>query len=545
VGDALISRNIDDSRFFSPRTVQAWERFLPAAVLLGGLAITLSLWFWSSNRTREELEIEFNLVSKQISTQIERRLFSQEVVLHAASGLFSASDSVSREEFKTFIDSLQLADHYPGVQGVGYARKIPPGELEQHIAAVRKEGFPNYTVKPEGAREDYSSIIYLEPFDWRNQRAFGYDMYSEPTRREAMMRARDTGQPAMSGKITLVQETKDKVQPGFLIYQPVYANGQPHETQEDRRTHLLGWVYSPFRMYDLMQRTSDRYSPELNIKIYDTAEVHPDHLLFDSLTAYQGALRPMFQQQIKLTPAGHTWTVIISSLPPFELKGDWNEDRVIAALGTALSLIFSLLTWLLVNGRAQLSRLLIEAEERSNIDFLTRAYNRRYFMDASERELARSDRHQLPLSLAFIDLDNFKKLNDIQGHKRGDDLLILIVRTLQDNLRENDILARMGGDEFVLLLPQTNQEQARQMMDRLIGILKPAITPFNSEVSCSVGVVTKAPEVTLTVDELLMAADRVMYSIKRSTKDAIEYALITAQDAKTDTAPAGSPAVFQ
>jgi CHASE1-domain containing sensor protein len=90
--------------------------------------------------------------------------------------------------------------------------------LPQHIQKIRQEGFPGYKICPEGDREIYSSIIYLEPFSDRNLRAFGYDMFSEPVRRKSMEQARDTNIAALSGKITLVQETGKQVQAGNLMY---------------------------------------------------------------------------------------------------------------------------------------------------------------------------------------------------------------------------------------------------------------------------------------------------------------------------------------
>jgi len=93
---------------------------------------------------------------------------------------------------------------------------------DEQIRQIREEGFPNDDIKPDGDRPEYSSIIFLEPFNWRNQRAFGYDMFSEPTRKEAMVKARDTGLAAVSGQINLLQETSKDVQAGFLIYLPVY-----------------------------------------------------------------------------------------------------------------------------------------------------------------------------------------------------------------------------------------------------------------------------------------------------------------------------------
>ncbi len=88
-----------------------------------------------------------------------------------------------------------------------------------HIAKIQAEGgfFQNYTIQPPGEREEYTPIVYLEPLDERNQRAIGYDMFSEPTRHLAMARARDTGEPALSGKVVLVQEIDQDVQYGFLL----------------------------------------------------------------------------------------------------------------------------------------------------------------------------------------------------------------------------------------------------------------------------------------------------------------------------------------
>jgi CHASE1-domain containing sensor protein len=147
---------------------------------------------------------------------------------------------------------------------------------------MRDRGHAGYRIKPSGARAEYSSIIYLEPFNWRNQRAFAYDMLSEPVRGEAMRRARSTGEAALSGKVRLIQETDRDVQTGVLLYLPAYHHGMPTDTVEQRAAALAGWVYSPFRMDDLMRGTLGKASDSLRLRIHDGPESLPDSLLYDS-----------------------------------------------------------------------------------------------------------------------------------------------------------------------------------------------------------------------------------------------------------------------
>ncbi|WGR90817.1 CHASE domain-containing protein (plasmid) [Bradyrhizobium sp. ISRA435] len=169
-------------------------------------------------------------------------------------GLFAATGNrVTREEWRTYVNTLAIDRDYPGIQGVGFAKHIAAQQRHAHVLAVRSEGFPDYQIKPGGDRDEYTSIVYLEPFDWRNRRAFGFDMFTEPVRRQAMIRARDTGAPSISGKVTLVQETDQGVQNGVLMYLPVYQTAVPPATVEERKAGLVGYVYAPFRMRDLMQ----------------------------------------------------------------------------------------------------------------------------------------------------------------------------------------------------------------------------------------------------------------------------------------------------
>src|SRR6185312_15091500 len=156
--------------------------------------------------------------------------------LRGGVGLFAATDNqVTRAAWHTYVNTLAIDKNYPGIQGIGFAKQIKAQQLAAHVRAVRSEGFPDYQIKPGGDSEEYTSIIYLEPFDWRNQRAFGFDMFTEPVRREAMITARDTGAPSISGKVTLVQETDQGVQNGFLMYLPVYQGSVLPTTVEERK----------------------------------------------------------------------------------------------------------------------------------------------------------------------------------------------------------------------------------------------------------------------------------------------------------------------
>lgn len=311
------------------------DRSSAAWLALGlGLLLTGGLWQYVGAHLEEKTRDRFAHSASLARDHLLSRMQAYEQVLHGAAALFAASDDVNRAEWAAYVAALHLDRSLPGIQGIGFCLMLPAARLEAHVAAVRAEGFPDYRVHPPGVRDPYSSIVYLEPFDERNQRAFGYDMFAEPVRRTTMERARDSGQPALSSKVTLVQEFGHDIQAGFLIYLPVYAKGMPTDTVAERRAAHFGFVYSPFRAHDMMRSIFRDGLRDTDIELFDD-RIAPDTLLY--ATAGRSAVAHHVQVHT-IEVAGRQWVARFSSTPAFEADNASAEAALILHGGTALSL---------------------------------------------------------------------------------------------------------------------------------------------------------------------------------------------------------------
>ncbi|MFO1384672.1 MAG: CHASE domain-containing protein [Chitinivorax sp.] len=319
-----------------PAAKPKWQALLQSdaaawLVLLIALLLTALAWLNARYRVQQRGNDRFISAASDVQQAIADRIHAYELVLRSASGLFAASDDVGRADWRQFVLAQQLEQHYPGIQGLGYSVLFNAADKAAHERQIRAEGFADYAVKPAGERARYSAVIYLEPFNWRNQRAFGFDMYSEPVRRQAMDLATDSGQTALSGKVQLVQETKTDVQPGFLMYVPVYARGQMLNSVDDKRQHLRGLVYAPFRSRDLFSNLIPPGALPLHFAIYDGDTAQPERLLFDN--TLPGRWQPAWARQARLAVPGRNWTLRVESTPAFERAIASNEPEVIGILG--------------------------------------------------------------------------------------------------------------------------------------------------------------------------------------------------------------------
>ncbi|HLP98805.1 MAG TPA: CHASE domain-containing protein [Sideroxyarcus sp.] len=341
---------------------------LPPLVFLLSILITASAWIISSDSIRQAQKDYFDFRVRETMERIEQRMQAYEEVLRGGQGLFKASSDVGRTEFRDYVASLRLAEYYPGIQGVGFSLVVPAAEMDRHLRRMRAQGFPEYTIRPAGERDPYSSIVYLEPFADRNLRAFGFDMYSEAVRREAMDRARDSGEVTMTGKVRLVQESGQREQAGFLMYAPVFRNGKPIITEADRRASLVGWVYAPFRMDDLMEGIQSERVHDLDIEIFDGKETDLAALMYDSDgsravgLARSGAMEASHIIEI----AGRPWTVKAFPLAGIYSRVSSDRATLIALAGGAISILLGWLTWLLVTARERA----ISAAKKMNHDLI-------------------------------------------------------------------------------------------------------------------------------------------------------------------------------
>lgn len=173
-------------------------------------------------------------------------------------------------------------------------------------------------------------------------------------------------------------------------------------------------------------------------------------------------------------------------------------------------------------------RIMWEGERKqSRIDFLTGFLNTRAFQELLEYEISQLDRNGRPLTIAYIDLDNFKEINDRFGHIRGDELLKFIAASLTDSVRKTDLIARLGGDEFVIMLPGTNQEEAKVALHKIRGNLLNDLKVGHWPTTLSIGVVTclRAP---CSGEQLISLADNQMYEVKRDGKNSVRFSVFPA-----------------
>ncbi len=324
------------------------EMLLTWWILLFTLLLTVFLGYRLKLNVENVAQREFERHCDEIKLRIETRLATHKQILLGGAALFDASQEVSREEWRIYVHRLSFDQHFNGIQALGFSLWIPPEKLKAHEAQLHKNGFPDYRVKPEGQRDTYTSIIYIEPFTTRNQRAFGYDMYSEPIRNIAMRQAVDNNDAYLSGKVTLLQETNTDIQAGTLMYVPVYQKNKPIETIEQRRSAIFGWVYTPFRMTDLLNNiisnSADINGSNFNLRVYDGTEIRPENLLYQG-DGNDANTKSLFNSIIQVPFYGRIWTL---HMEKYERIGtifiDYNKVWIVLSSGTIISfLLFFLL----------------------------------------------------------------------------------------------------------------------------------------------------------------------------------------------------------
>jgi len=186
--------------------------------------------------------------------------------------------------------------------------------------------------------------------------------------------------------------------------------------------------------------------------------------------------------------------------------------------GLVRILVFLMIAMLL----NELKLALRHEQKLSQTDYLTGALAKREFYARAELEIHRAHRYLLPLTLAFIDLDSFKLVNDSYGHAEGDNQLKSISDAAASVIRKNDIFARVGGDEFALLLPETDRQNAMFVVQKVKDCMMSNLQRRNSPVTLSIGVITFA-NAPLSVNEMLEHADALMYQAKKQGKNQVLY----------------------
>lgn len=292
----------------------------PAWGILGvGLLLTGLVGLSVKRSIDANAQAQFANTSNEIVKKIRERLAFYDATLQIGVGLFTGPEPVSRSNWRAYYEKLMANQLLAGTQAISVVKLIRPEELQSHISAVRAEGFPDYTVRPEGRREVYAPIVYNEPLRGRNLRALGVDVYAEPIRRAALERARDSGRSATSGKIVLYVESDKEVQAGFAIYAPIYRTGAPIATVEQRRAALIGWVNTATRMGDMMAEILRQWqNPGLRgvtMIVYDQAQPIAANTLYRSGSPTGPDPNSLFYVERKMDFNDHPWLAVFDRDP--------------------------------------------------------------------------------------------------------------------------------------------------------------------------------------------------------------------------------------
>jgi signal transduction histidine kinase len=317
---------------------------LPVLVIILGITVTFIITFFAYKDLKLIKKQAFENTCQEYENRILSQLKANEQVLYNSAAFIASSDSISRSEWKTFQTLNKSLTELPGILGIGFVLKIHPESLASFEQRIRNEGFPGFRVKPEGDREIYTSVLFIEPFSGRNLNAFGFDGYTEPVRNKAMKMACENDFVTISDKVTLKQETDSLVQPGTIMFAPVYKQEMPKGNINERSAALKGWVFCPFRMNDLISGIiGDLEDPYLDLKIFENNLQNQEQLLFSSSNVAPTKETPyLITHNIPMVFNQKTW---ILKFTKYQSEPYYFSSRILTVFLTCFTI--SLLTFLL------------------------------------------------------------------------------------------------------------------------------------------------------------------------------------------------------
>ncbi len=319
-----------------------YRNLITYTILAVLLTLSVLTWQYFEKSAMEREERRFNEYTNSIVNEVIERLDKHKTILRGGAGVFHASEEMTREEWLAYYQYQQVSTHYPGIRGMAFSRIVQPQELEQHIEEIRAEGFPDYTVWPEGERDLYAPIVFMEPFDEQNQHYLGYDLISSAALRSVMDQAKDTGEVTMSDKFYLMWETDEGTQHVHLLFTPVYEQGMPLNSPEERREANKGYVFGTYSMAELMQGIFPDTMHTIDFYIYDGSEVSSEAMMYSrhvSLDAPGNERSPLFFSKKTLDIYGQQWTMVFETTSVFEAAVDRYTPKTVFAAGLVISFL--------------------------------------------------------------------------------------------------------------------------------------------------------------------------------------------------------------
>lgn len=327
---------------------------LAFGVLVLGLILTGFAWYYTSQSVEREVQTKFDRQVDNAKNLLNNRFQIYSDTLRASRGWFAASENVTRNEWKAFVESLSPQERYYGINALGFIRYLPQAKKASYEQQVRQDtnielSYADFAIKPPGNRSEYFVIDYVEPFGI-NHPAFGFDMGSEPLRRAAVEQAESTGQLTATRLLYLVQDPQKR--PAFLIMLPVYRQGMPLLTAANKRRALVGFVYAAFRAKDLIQEAlASESNKNFDLEVYIEQQQIYDR--DDGIHAANQTLNPLNRRIETLNFAGQTWNLYFATLPGFNNTAENYLAFVILALGFLVSFLLFGVTWFLASSRSQ------------------------------------------------------------------------------------------------------------------------------------------------------------------------------------------------
>lgn len=301
-----------------------------AIVMTVAIALAVISWAIAWNHDRRTAEQRFRALADGLSDRIVSRIDACRFALRATGALFDASERIDRDEWRRFVASMRPAESVPGLLGLGFARRVEPSAVAALEHRLRAEGFEGLRVFPQDRPGERAIIELIEPLDAANRRVIGYDMASDPVRRATMEIARDTGEPALTGSVRLLQDGAEGPPTGVLLYDPVYADGHRPTEPAARRAALLGFVYAPLRIHDLMAGVMPRDRPGLALEVFDDDGVR--------LHAVGSAGEPVHEAVRTLELPGRRWSIRVVGGAAFAQAARSAQPGLVAAVGAAMNL---------------------------------------------------------------------------------------------------------------------------------------------------------------------------------------------------------------